>query len=202
MVTQDVVSGRETRVWVPCVGCLSAAPEQSDAQQGGVSPPLPRLLFTRLFLPNWLTLVVFYDISRIYVCLLDGLCTQIYLPLFAIFHIHLSLNIPALRYVKQTDLVFLGYAFRWLLDIKILRHTFTILAYTGDILVKDRYFFACIYRITNYWMHSGKLTGLTGDIRDVIVYYVQHWHHDCHRLVWWAFLNQLIETPSMTLVGI
>lgn len=148
MVTQDVVSGRETRVWVPCVGCLSAAPEQSDAQQGGVSPPLPRLLFTRLFLPNWLTLVVFYDISRIYVCLLDGLCTarlctQIYLPLFAIFHIHLSLNIPASRYVKQADLVFLGYAFRWFLDIKILRHTFTILAYTGDILVKDRYFVAC-----------------------------------------------------------
>lgn len=131
MVTQHVVLGRDTRVWVPCVGCLSAAPEQSDAQQGGVSPPLPRLLFTRLFLPNWLTLVVFYDISRIYVCLLDGLCarlcTQIYLPLFAIFHIHLSLNIPALRYVKQANLVFLGYALRWFLDIKILRHTFTIL---------------------------------------------------------------------------
>lgn len=146
MVTQDVVSGRDTtRVWVPCVGCLSAAPEQSAAQQGGVSPPLPRLLFTRLFLPNWLTLVVFYDISRIYVCLLDGLCarlcTQIYLPLFAIFHIHLSLNIPALRYVKRANLVFLGYALRWFLDIKIcVTH---LQYYTGDILVKDRYFVAC-----------------------------------------------------------
>lgn len=104
-------------------GLSVRAPEQSDAQQGGVSPPLPRLLFTRLFLPNWLTLVVFYDISRIYVCLLDGLCarlcTQIYLPLFAIFHIHLSLNFPALRYVKPVNLVFLGYVCWWFLDVEI-----------------------------------------------------------------------------------
>lgn len=130
-LSRVVVVTREGRVQQTSVcavyGLSVRAPEQSDAHQGGVCLPLPRLLFTRLFLPNWLTLFVFYDISRIYVCLLDGLCarlcTQIYLPLFAIFHIHLSLNFPALRYVKPVNLVFLGYVCRWFLDIEILCHT-------------------------------------------------------------------------------
>lgn len=138
-IVDECVCSARGRVWAVSV----RAPEQSDAQQGGVSPPLPRLLFTRLFLPNWLTLVVFYDISRIYVCLLDGLCarlcTQIYLPLFAIFHIHLSLNFPALRYVKPVNLVFLGYVCRWFLDIDILCHTI-LQDYIVGILAEDRYF--------------------------------------------------------------